>query len=33
MTPVESLRFMEDRMVPYYPLGDYRVAAEVKELK
>jgi 2-oxoglutarate ferredoxin oxidoreductase subunit beta len=33
MTPKESLSFIEDRMVPYYPLGDYRVADEVKMLK
>jgi 2-oxoglutarate ferredoxin oxidoreductase subunit beta len=33
MTPIESLKFMEERMVPYYPLGDFRVAAEVKDLK
>ena len=33
MTPVESLKFMEERMVPYYPLGDYRVASGVEDLK
>jgi 2-oxoglutarate ferredoxin oxidoreductase subunit beta len=33
MTPKESLSFIEDRMVPYYPLGDYRVADEVKMLR
>lgn len=33
MTPLESLRFIEERMVPYYPLGDYRVADGVKELR
>ena len=33
MTPRESLKFIEERMVPYYPLGDYRVADEVKELR
>jgi len=33
MTPKESLEFVEEQMLPYYPLGDYKVSAEVKELK
>jgi len=33
MTPKESLKFVEERMVPYYPLGDYKVKDEVKALK
>ncbi len=33
MTPRESLAFVEERMVPYYPLGDYKVKDEVKDLK
>ena len=33
MTPKESLRFVEERMVAYYPLGDFRVRDEVKALK
>ena len=33
MTPRESLKFIEERMVPYYPLGDYRVADGVRELR
>jgi len=33
MTPKESLKFVEERMIPYYPLGDYRVKDEVKTLK
>ncbi len=33
MTPKESLRFVEERMIAYYPLGDYRVRDEVKTLK
>ncbi len=32
MSPKESLKFVEERMVAYYPLGDYRVADEVKNL-
>jgi 2-oxoglutarate ferredoxin oxidoreductase subunit beta len=33
MTPKESLRFIEERMVPYYPPGDYKVLDEVKALR
>jgi 2-oxoglutarate ferredoxin oxidoreductase subunit beta len=33
MTPRESLRFVEERMIGYYPLGDYKVKDEVKALK
>jgi 2-oxoglutarate ferredoxin oxidoreductase subunit beta len=33
MTPKESLAFIEERMLPYYPLGDYKVVDEVKGLK
>jgi 2-oxoglutarate ferredoxin oxidoreductase subunit beta len=25
MTPVESMKWLEDRMIPYYPIGDYKV--------
>jgi len=32
-TPSEALNFIEEQMVPYYPLGDYKVAPEVKALK
>ncbi len=32
MTPKESLEFIEERMIPYYPLGDYKVVDGVKEL-
>jgi 2-oxoglutarate ferredoxin oxidoreductase subunit beta len=32
MTPRESLKFVEERMVPYYPLGDFKVLDEVKSL-
>ena len=32
MTPRESLRFVEERMLAYYPLGDYKVHDEVKDL-
>lgn len=33
MTPKESLKFVEERMIPYYPLGDYKVKDEVKQLR
>ena len=33
MTPKESIQFVQDRMIPYYPLGDYRVIDAVKDLK
>jgi len=33
LTPVESLQWLEEHMVPYYPLGDYKVAASVTAAK
>lgn len=30
MTPVEGLKWLEDNMIPYYPLGNYRTPEEVK---
>ena len=33
MTPVESLKFVEQHMVPYYPLGDYKVTEAIKQIK
>jgi 2-oxoglutarate ferredoxin oxidoreductase subunit beta len=33
MTPRESLTFVEERMIAYYPLGDYKVKDEVKDLR
>ena len=33
MTPMESLAFIEERLVPYYPLGDYRVVEGIKNLQ
>jgi 2-oxoglutarate ferredoxin oxidoreductase subunit beta len=33
MTPVASLKFVEEHMVPAYPLGDYKVAAGVAQVK
>jgi 2-oxoglutarate ferredoxin oxidoreductase subunit beta len=33
MTPVDSLKFVEQHMVPAFPLGDYKVAASVAQIK
>ena len=33
MTPVESLEFIRDKMVPYYPLDDFKVLPEVAALR
>jgi 2-oxoglutarate/2-oxoacid ferredoxin oxidoreductase subunit beta len=33
LSPVESRDWVEERMLPYYPLGDYKVAPSVAELK
>jgi len=32
MTPIESLKFVEEKMLPYYPVGDYKVKPEVEAL-
>jgi 2-oxoglutarate ferredoxin oxidoreductase subunit beta len=33
LTPVESLKFVEEKMVPYFPLGDYKVSPAVSAVK
>ncbi len=33
MTPEQSLGWLEDNMLPYYPVGDYKVSAAVAEIK
>ena len=33
MTPVESLKFVEQHMVPAFPIGDYKVASGVAQVK
>lgn len=33
LSPEEALGWIKDNMVPYYPLGDYKVADIVKDLK
>jgi 2-oxoglutarate ferredoxin oxidoreductase subunit beta len=32
MSPIESLNFVEEKLLPYYPLGDYKVKPEVAEM-
>jgi 2-oxoglutarate ferredoxin oxidoreductase subunit beta len=31
--PYQALEWIKQNMIPYYPLGDYKVADIVKELK
>lgn len=33
ITPVDSLKWIEEHMVPYYPLGDYKVSPLLADLK
>jgi 2-oxoglutarate ferredoxin oxidoreductase subunit beta len=33
MTPEDSLKWVEDRMVPYYPIGDFKVAQSITDAK
>jgi 2-oxoglutarate ferredoxin oxidoreductase subunit beta len=33
MTPVQSLKWVEERMIPFYPLGDYKVSPAVAGIK
>ncbi|OQY25367.1 MAG: hypothetical protein B6I34_02305 [Anaerolineaceae bacterium 4572_32.1] len=33
MSPLESLDFVREKMIPYYPLGDYQIKDAVKQLK
>jgi 2-oxoglutarate ferredoxin oxidoreductase subunit beta len=32
LSPVESLKFVEEKMLPYYPLGDCKLSSEVDAL-
>ena len=32
MTPVEAREWIEERMLPFYPLGDYKISAKVAEM-
>lgn len=33
LTPVESLKFVEEKMVAYFPLGDYKVSQAVSQVR
>lgn len=33
MNPIESLTWLEEKMIPVYPLGDYKISPAVAELK
>jgi len=33
MTPEDSMHWLEEKMIPYYPLGDYKVHPAVAEIK
>ncbi len=33
LTPVESLKFVEQKMAAYFPLGDYKVSSSVAQIK
>jgi 2-oxoglutarate ferredoxin oxidoreductase subunit beta len=32
LTPIDALKFVKEQMIPYYPLGDYKIAESVKNL-
>ncbi|BBB46794.1 thiamine pyrophosphate-dependent enzyme [Pelolinea submarina] len=33
MTPANATKWLEEKMLPYYPIGDYKVHPELSELK
>jgi 2-oxoglutarate ferredoxin oxidoreductase subunit beta len=33
MTPVSSIQWLQEKMIPYYPLGDYKVHPAIAEIK
>lgn len=33
LSPVESLQWLEEKMVPYYPIGDFKIHPAVAEMK
>ncbi len=33
ITPADSLKWIEDHMVPYYPVGDFKVSQLISEIK
>jgi 2-oxoglutarate/2-oxoacid ferredoxin oxidoreductase subunit beta len=32
VTPVQALQFVQDQMIPYYPLGDFKIGEAIKAL-
>jgi 2-oxoglutarate/2-oxoacid ferredoxin oxidoreductase subunit beta len=33
LSPVASLKFVEEKMIPFFPLGDYKIAPAVAAVK
>ncbi|HMN61688.1 MAG TPA: 2-oxoglutarate oxidoreductase, partial [Anaerolinea sp.] len=33
MSPLESVQWLQDKMIPYYPLGDYKVSPAVAQIR
>jgi 2-oxoglutarate/2-oxoacid ferredoxin oxidoreductase subunit beta len=33
LTPLQSLQWLSDKMIPYYPLGDYKVSPGVAQIR
>lgn len=33
LSPIESLKWLEEHMIPFYPIGDFKVAEALKDLK
>lgn len=33
ISPIEALKWVEEHMIPVYPLGDYKIAPQVAEIK
>jgi 2-oxoglutarate ferredoxin oxidoreductase subunit beta len=33
LTPVEALHWVEERMIPFFPLGDYKIAPALQEVR
>ncbi len=33
LTPAQSLKWLEEHMVPYYPLGDFKISPSVAQIK
>jgi 2-oxoglutarate ferredoxin oxidoreductase subunit beta len=33
MSTTDSLHWLEEKMVPYYPIGDYKVHPAIAEIK